>query len=77
MWFWFLTTETIWGNAMVKHKYIDGFCIGAAALAVLVTVLLMFGSQLGIPMASARPGYAVRLFDDSRVHTLDIQLDDW
>ncbi len=77
MWFWFLTTETIWGNAMVKHKYIDGFCIGAAALAVLVTVLLMFGSQLGIPMASARPGYAVGLFDDSRVHTLDIQLDDW
>ena len=62
---------------MVKHKYIDWICIGAAVLAAMLTILLMFGEQLGIPKASATPGYATRLFDDSRVHTIDIQIADW
>lgn len=62
---------------MVKHKYIDVICIGAAVLAVLLTVVLMFGEQLGIPKASENPGYVTRLFDDRRVHTIDIQTDDW
>lgn len=62
---------------MVKHKYIDRICICAAVLAVLLTLLLMFGEQLGIPKASANPGYVTRLFDDSRVHTVDIQIEDW
>ena len=62
---------------MVNHKYIDRICIGAAALAAILTILLLFGERLGIPTASANPGYAARLFDDSRVHHIDIQLDDW
>ena len=62
---------------MVKHKYIDPICIGAAVLAVLLTLLFMFGEQLGIPKASASPGYVTRLFDDSRVHIIDIQIEDW
>ena len=62
---------------MVKHKYIDWICIGAAVLAILLTLLLMFGEQLGIPKASANPGYVTRLFDDSRVHAIDIQIADW
>ena len=62
---------------MVKHKYIDLICTGAAVLAVLLTLLLMFGEHLGIPKASANPGYVTRLFDDSRVHTIDIQIEDW
>ena len=62
---------------MVKHKYIDWICMGAAVLAALLTLLLMFGEQLGIPKASANPGYVTRLFDDSRVHTIDIQIVDW
>ena len=66
-----------WDRAMVKHKFIDWICIGAAVLAALLTLLLMFGEQLGIPKASANPGYVTRLFDDSRVHTIDIQIEDW
>lgn len=62
---------------MVKHKHIDRICIGAAVLAVALTLLLMFGEQLGIPKASANPGYAARLFDDGSVHTVDIQIEDW
>ena len=62
---------------MVKHRYIDRICIGAFVLAVLLTVLLMFGERLGISRASAVPGYVGRLFDDSRVHMIDLQIDDW
>ena len=62
---------------MVKHKHIDRICILAAVLAVLLTLALMKGEELGIPKASANPGYAARLFDDSRVHSLDIQMEDW
>lgn len=62
---------------MVEHKHIDRICILAAALAALLAILLLFGEQLGIPKASANPGYATRLFDSSRVHTLDIQTEDW
>lgn len=61
-----------WDKIMVKHKYIDWICIGAAVFAALIAILMMFGEQLGIPKASANPGYTNRLFDDSRVHTVDI-----
>ena len=62
---------------MVKHKYIDWICIGAAVLAVLLTMLLMLGEPLGIPKASANPEYATRLFDDRRVHAIDIRMENW
>ena len=62
---------------MVRNQYIDWICIGAAALASVLAILLMFGEPLGIPKASANPGYAARLFDDSRVHTIDIEVEDW
>ncbi|MFR5601428.1 MAG: CotH kinase family protein [Lachnospiraceae bacterium] len=62
---------------MGKHKHIDKICIGAMLLAVLLTVGLMFGESFGILKASASPGYVSRLFDDSRVHTIDIQMEDW
>ena len=62
---------------MVRNQYIDWICIGAAALASVLAILLMFGEPLGIPKASASPGYAARLFDDSRVHTIDIEVEDW
>ena len=62
---------------MEQHRHIDRICVGAAALAALLALLLMFGEQLGLPKASANPEYATRLFDDSRVHTVDIQIEDW
>lgn len=62
---------------MIKHKYIDIICICAAAAAVLITAALMFGEKLGLSKASSLPGYTFRLFDNSRVHTIDIQIEDW
>ena len=62
---------------MVKHKYIDLICICAAALAAVLTILLMLGAQLGSPKAGAGLEYAARLFDGGRVHTIDIKIEDW
>ena len=62
---------------MIKSAWIDRICIGAAALAALLAILLMFGEPLGLPKASASPGYASRLFNSSRVHTIDLQINDW
>ena len=62
---------------MLKHKWIDGICLLAVLAAVLLTILLMNSEKLGIQKASAMPGYVHRLFDGSRVHTIDIQMEDW
>ncbi len=35
------------------------------------------GERLGIQPAHATPGYVSRLFDDRRVHQIDLQVEDW
>ena len=62
---------------MIRHKHIDKLCALAMVLALAFTGLLIFGEALGIQRASAAPAYASRLFDDSRVHTVDLQVEDW
>ena len=62
---------------MIRHRRIDLICALAMALALALTGLLCFGETLGIRRASAAPGYAYRLFDDSRVHTVDLQVENW
>ena len=62
---------------MLKSKHIDKICIAVMLLAVLGTLLFMNGGSLGLTAASSAPGYATRLFDQSKVHTIDILMDDW
>ena len=62
---------------MIRHRQIDRLCALAMALALALTGLLFFGEALGLQPASAAPEYSYRLFDDSRVHTVDIQAEDW
>lgn len=62
---------------MSTHKYIDRICWAALVLALAVTVLLANGEALGLQAASSAAGYEARLFDASRVHTIDIVMDDW
>ena len=52
---------------MIRHRHIDRICAAAILLALVLTGLLCFGEALGLRPASAAPGYACRLFDDSRV----------
>lgn len=62
---------------MSTHKHIDRICSAALALALLLTVLLANGEALGLQAASKVMGYENRLFDTSKVHTIDIVMDDW
>ena len=62
---------------MIRHRYIDKLCALAMVLALGLTGLLFFGEALGIQPASAAPEYASRLFDGGRVHTVDLQVEDW
>ena len=63
---------------MSTHKLIDKVCIFITIIAVLVTVLFMNGSAIGITADdSVEMGYEELLFDDSYVHTIDIEIDDW
>ena len=60
---------------MIAGRHIDKICIGAAALAVLLAAWLLWAG--GENRESGFAEYAVRLFDDSRVHTVDIRMEDW
>ena len=62
---------------MAAHKYIDRICALAAALSLLLTLLFLNGEALGIQPAAQALGYETKLFDTSRVHTIDIVMDDW
>lgn len=62
---------------MSTHKHIDRICCAALALAIVLTLLFVNGEALGLQAASLSMGYETRLFDTSRVHTIDIVMDDW
>ena len=52
--------------------------LGAAVLAAALVLLLGLAGKAGaILPAGENPGYVSRLFDGSRVHRVDIQMEDW
>lgn len=62
---------------MAAYKHIDKICCAMLAVVLVVTVVFLQGEQLGITAASHTMGYEDQLFDTSRVHTLDITMEDW
>jgi hypothetical protein len=62
---------------MSTHKHIDRICVAITVLSLLLTVLFMNGEALGITASSRSMAYEGSLFDTSRVHTIDIVIDDW
>ena len=62
---------------MSTHKHIDRICVVITLLALLITGLFMNGEALGLSAAERTMGYEKTLFDTSRVHTIDIVIDDW
>ncbi len=62
---------------MSTHKHINKICIVAAVIAILLTVVLMNGDNFGIKAASRTMGYEGRLFDTTKVHTIEIVMEDW
>ena len=62
---------------MATSKHIEKICIFAVILALLVTVVFMNGEALGIQVKAKTIGYENKLFDTSKVHTIDIRMEDW
>ncbi len=62
---------------MLKRKYIDLICVIITCIAVFITIWFMQGESTGITPTYASPGYESRLFDKTKVHTIDIIIDDW
>lgn len=60
---------------MIRSKFTDRICIGIVVLALVFTILFCYTDALGVQAAEVELGYETRLFDDTRMHTLDIQVD--
>lgn len=62
---------------MSTHKYFDKICCVIFAFTLVLTILFMNAEGLGIQRASSAPGYETRLFETSKVHTVNIVMDNW
>lgn len=66
-----------WGKDMSGSKYFDKIAWAVAILILGVTLLFMNSSTLGSGVKAHTMGYESRLFDNSRVHSIDIVMNDW
>lgn len=62
---------------MLKHKNINKICWAVVALVVVITILFTVLASSGLIEASAGVDYEDKLFDTSKVHSIDIAMDDW
>ena len=62
---------------MSGSKHIDRVAVIITALILVVTILFMNGAALGIEAMTHSMGYEDRLFDNTKVHTVDIVMNDW
>lgn len=62
---------------MSGSKYFDRIAVIVTALVLVLTILFMNGATLGIKAIAHTMGYEDRLFDRTKVHTVDIVMNDW
>ena len=62
---------------MLKHRSIDRICLVFAAAALALSLLFMNGQALGLKPAWQSPPYQEKLFDGTKVHTIDLRIRDW
>lgn len=62
---------------MSTHKHFDKICCVIVALTLVITVAFINGEKLGIKKMSSVMGYESKIFDTSRVHELNIVMDNW
>ena len=61
---------------MAANRHVDKIVYIAVAFAVVLTVIMMNAEALGITSNIRDPGYKKILFDDSKVHTIDLVVND-
>ena len=62
---------------MSTPRHFDKICYVVLAATLLLTALFVNLERFGVSAASRVMGYEGRLFDTSRVHTINIIMDDW
>ena len=64
-------------RAMSGSKHFDKIAWIVTALILVITILFMNSGALGLEAMVHTMGYQNRLFDNTRVHTIDIVMNDW
>ena len=62
---------------MAGSKHFEKIAWTVTAVVLVITVLFMHGGALGLTAMAHTMGYENRLFDNTKVHTLDIVMDNW
>jgi len=62
---------------MSASKHFDKICCIVLCFTLVITLLFMNAESFGVKAAGNTMGYENRLFDTSKVHTIDIVMDDW
>ncbi|MBQ2976566.1 MAG: CotH kinase family protein [Clostridia bacterium] len=62
---------------MLRSKHIERICCIALILTLVFTCVFLGAAASGMIDGERLMGYEARLFDSSRVHTLELVMDDW
>ena len=62
---------------MVTGRNFDRVAWTVTAVMIALTILFMNGTSIGLESVSKGLGYEARIFDKTRVHTIDIVMNDW
>lgn len=62
---------------MSTNRHIDKICIAVISLLLVLTLVVVNLNRTGVLPVSADMGYESRLFDTSKVHTINIKMNDW
>ena len=62
---------------MAESKHFDKIAWAVTAVTLVLTILFMTGGALGLAAMERTMGYENRLFDNTKVHSIDIVMDDW
>ena len=62
---------------MSTHKHFDKICCVVLALTLILSAVFVNAEKLGVKKTSTVMGYETTIFDNSKVHTIDIIMDDW
>lgn len=62
---------------MSTSKQIDRICCVILAFVIILTAGFAYAGRFGVTAISAVMGYEKKLFDTTRVHTIDLVMDDW
>lgn len=62
---------------MSTYKNIDRICIIIVIISIIIGIVFCNGNIFGIQTTAYTLGYEERLFDNSKVHRIDIIMDDW